>query len=149
MLITNKELEMNENYDFLKSLDRGKLLYPRKRIVYAVMQNFCVIQKLINEHEKEFSRLKNLRQTVTSITLNCLSTEELYSYNDYCEMGHDMKCSYKKIVWSSTNALLNNYCKKLNENIHEQILKKRSEKQKKSENTKKPEVRKLQTLLAK
>ena len=51
------------------------------------------------------------------ITLDVLAYDELLFRIDSCGDGHIIEKIEKMIVWSSSNALLNNFCNKENDNI--------------------------------
>ena len=51
------------------------------------------------------------------ITLDILANNELLFHVDSCGECHSIEKIEKMIVWSFSNALLNNFCSKENDNI--------------------------------
>jgi hypothetical protein len=115
--LLDKELDLNINYNFLKNIDRGRLMFPREHIVNAVLYNYIVINKLCFKHELEFLRKQNHRHIATATTITVLDDGNMLQTDDLCANSHSVDSILKKVVWVSTNILLNNFCKKKNEDV--------------------------------
>ena len=57
---------------------------------------------------------RNQRKLAMHIALNVLADYELLFDVDTCDEGHSIEKIQRMFVWSSTNALLNNFCSKEN-----------------------------------
>ncbi|KAH8031580.1 hypothetical protein HPB51_019201 [Rhipicephalus microplus] len=104
----------NRMYSLLKEIDRGGLVYPAMPAVNVVAHNYVVVEKL--SKCAEFLKVQNQRQVATELTLQLLSDEEPSDF-DVCEKGHASEVVLKYILWCSTNILLKNFCRRLNNNV--------------------------------
>ena len=107
-LTIDKELATGPQFDLISDFDRGGLKYPTVDIVNILVHNFIIIKKLISDFENEFLKQTNQRQIASQITINVLSTKEMYIAT--CEDHSDRKVM-TFIISASTNTLLKNYCK--------------------------------------
>ena len=57
--------------------------------------------------------------------LNALADNELLFNVDNCDEGHKIEKIQSKLVWSSTNVLLNNFCSQENNDITRNNLRKK------------------------
>ena len=98
-----------------QGIDKGSLLYPNDVTTNLVLYNYIVINKLV----KNPSLLHSLNQRKLSmhITLDVLANDELLFHVNSCGEGPSIEKIEKMIVWSFSNALLNNFCNKENDNI--------------------------------
>ncbi|KAH9375571.1 hypothetical protein HPB48_009423 [Haemaphysalis longicornis] len=101
----------NHMYSLVKEIDRGGLVYPAMPAVNAVAHNYVVVEEL--SKCAEFLKVQNQRQVATELTLQLLSDEEPSDF-DVCEKGHPSEVVLKYILWCSTNVLLKNFCRRLN-----------------------------------
>ncbi|KAH9377901.1 hypothetical protein HPB48_000064 [Haemaphysalis longicornis] len=132
-LTLNKEISVSvgdKHYDLIRSMDRGGLVQPAMSVVNAVAHNYAVVEQL--SQNEVFLKLSNQRQVVINLTVELLTNDESSDF-DTCEDGHTSEVVLKYVLWCSTNILLKNFCRKMNDGI----LKAHSDAQKK---------RKLQTL---
>lgn len=67
------------------------------------------VSKLCGDFEAEFLKLRNQREVVCNITINKISSLELLWEPDFCTNGPSAESVCKKLLWVSTNILLNNY----------------------------------------
>ena len=68
----------------------------------------------------------NQRRLSMYITLDVLANDKLLFHVDSCGEDHIIEKIEKMIVWSSSNALLNHFCSKENDNItYKKLSKKR------------------------
>lgn len=103
-----------DHYHLVREIDRGGLIFPAMFAVNAVTHNYVVVEQL--SKKSEFLRCPNQRRLVTELTLELLSDEDLSDF-DACEDGHTAELVLKHVLWSSTNILLKNFCRKLNDNV--------------------------------
>lgn len=132
-LTLNKEISVSvadKHYDLIRSMDRGGLVHPAMSVVNAVAHNYAVVEQL--SQNEVFLKLSNQRQVVTNLTVELLTNDESSDF-DTCDDGHTSEVVLKYVLWCSTNILLKNFCRRMNDDI----LKAHSDAQKK---------RKLQTL---
>ncbi|KAL3183169.1 hypothetical protein MRX96_006938 [Rhipicephalus microplus] len=132
-LTLNKEISVSvadKHYDLIRSMDRGGLVHPAMSVVNAVAHNYAVVEQL--SQNEVFLKLSNQRQVVTNLTVELLTNDESSDF-DTCDDGHTSEVVLKYVLWCSTNILLKNFCRRMND----YILKAHSDAQKK---------RKLQTL---
>ena len=107
--------EIPEINSYFQGINRGSLLYPNDIITNFVLFNYVVIDKLIKNNSFLYSL--NQRKLAMHITLNALADNELLFNVDTCDKGHNLEKIQRMFVWSSTNALLNNFCSRENNNI--------------------------------
>ena len=111
----DKVEEIPEINSYFKGINRGSLLYPNDTTTNFVLYNYVVIGKLIKNHS--FLHSVNQRKLAMHITLNILADHELLFNVDTCDEGHNIEKIEKMFILSSTNALLNNFCSRENDNI--------------------------------
>ena len=130
-LITRTESveEIAESYNYLQGINRGSLLQPNDITTNVVLYNYAVVSKLTKE--SSFLHSQNQRKIAMLITFNILADYDLLFQVDSCDEGHNMEKIERMILWSSSNALLNNFCAKENINI---AIKKSLSKKKKTTN---------------
>ena len=92
---------------YFQEINRGYFLCPNDRPKKFVLYKCVVMGKLI----KNLSFLHSITQKKLSmhIALNVLADYELLFNVDTCDEGHNIEEIKRVFVWSSTNALLNNY----------------------------------------
>ncbi|KAH7953124.1 hypothetical protein HPB49_004983 [Dermacentor silvarum] len=103
----------NEHYGLVKQLDRG-LVYPSMFALNAVAHSYVVVEQLATE--PALLMMPEQRQVVTKMTLQLLASEEQSDF-DTCENGHTVELVLKHILRCSTNILLKNFCRKLNDKL--------------------------------
>ncbi|KAH7946490.1 hypothetical protein HPB51_028526 [Rhipicephalus microplus] len=101
-------------YSLVKEIDRGGLVYPEMPAVNAVAHNYVVVEKL--SKCAEFLKVQNQRQVATELTLQLLSDEEPSDF-DVCEKELASEVVLNYILWCSTNILLKNFCRRLNNKV--------------------------------
>ncbi|XP_077544212.1 uncharacterized protein LOC144156208 [Haemaphysalis longicornis] len=132
-LTLNKESSVSvadKHYDLIRSMDRGGLVHPAMSVVNAVAHNYAIVEQL--SQNEVFLKLSNQRQVVTNLTVERLTNDESSDF-DTCDDGPTSEVVLKYVLWCSTNILLKNFCRRMND----EFLKAHSDAQKK---------RKLQTL---
>ena len=107
--------EIPEINTYFQGINRRSLLYPNDTTTNFVLYNYVVIDKLIRNNY--FLHSLNQRKLAMHITLNVLADNELLFNVDTCDEGHNIEKIQRMFVWSATNALLNNFCSKENNNI--------------------------------
>ena len=108
---------------YFREINRGSLLYPNDTTTDLVMCIYVVIDKLIKHYSFLYS--ENQRKLGMHITLNVLADYELLFNVDTCDEGHSIEKIQRTFVWSSTNALLNNFSFKENNIKNNELNKKR------------------------
>lgn len=134
----------DEDYSYLKNIDRGGLCYPQENIVNIVYINYLIVQLLSTKFENDFVKEPNQRNIACSLTYRHALNRELIE-DKMCPNNHINEDVILKIIWSSTNIFLNNYCKKKNDLNNVKKVKNISEAS--SANDSKIKKRKLSTLL--
>ncbi|KAH7974758.1 hypothetical protein HPB49_019200 [Dermacentor silvarum] len=104
----------NEHYGLVKQLDRAGLVYPSMFALNAVAHSYVVVEQLATE--PALLMMPEQRQVVTKMTLQLLASEEQSDF-DTCENGHTVELVLKHILRCSTNILLKNFCRKLNDKL--------------------------------
>ncbi|KAH8033266.1 hypothetical protein HPB51_008665 [Rhipicephalus microplus] len=104
----------NRMYSLIKEIDRGGLVYPAMPAVNAVAHNYVVVEELFKC--PEFLKVQNQCQVATELTLQLLSDKKPSDF-DVCEKGHASEVVLKYILWCSTNVLLKNFCRRLNNKV--------------------------------
>ena len=118
--------EISEINSYFQVINRGSLLYPNDTTINFVLYNFVVIDKLEKNHS--FLHSVNQRKLAMHIILNVLADYELLFNVDTCDEDYNIEKIQRMFVWSSTNALLNNFCNREN-NITSYKLSKTKEKE--------------------
>lgn len=80
----------------------------------AVAHSYVVVEQLATE--PALLMMPEQRQVVTKMTLQLLASEEQSDF-DTCENGHTVELVLKHILRCSTNILLKNFCRKLNDKL--------------------------------
>ena len=113
MLLIEKPLDIDA-MKFTVHLDRGGLKYPQKLVVDLVLLNSAVISKLTSEqYINFFLNETNQRNVALNVTKNVLVSNEFNFWND-CQNNHKAQTLVDMILYTSTNCLLNNFCKNKN-----------------------------------
>lgn len=118
-LVLDKHLNfanLEENFNFIKNVDRGGLLYPHSDLVNVIMLNYITINKLIStNHENKFLKCKAQRELVICLTLNTVEEHDFFLSEFYCpSLKHTDFNILRLLIKTSTNIFLNNYMKKKN-----------------------------------
>lgn len=115
--VIQKEFICGLDHALIQGLDRGKLLYPQDIVVKTISYNYIIIQKLCNDFEAEFLKFFNQRHVAVSLTMDILLDTCVFEPEERCENGHLFQEYFKKIIRSSTNTFLNNFCKRKNDSL--------------------------------
>lgn len=108
----NSGEDVLENHSYIAGINRGSLIYPDSVTANMVMYNYIVIQKLVQL--PAFRNAVSQRNVATQLTLSALTDADLLFASDMCDNGHSTEKIEYMVVYSSTNAILNNYCNKVN-----------------------------------
>ena len=114
-LLSGRDDMLPDINSYFQGINRGPQLYPNDVTTNFVLYNYIVINKL--EKNPSFLHLMNQRKLSMYITLDVLANDELLFHVDSFGEGHSIEKIEKMIIWSSSNALLNNFCSKENDNI--------------------------------
>lgn len=115
---SDRQLLSEDDFNLIKVTDRGGLLYPTEVITNAVVHTYIVVQKLISKkYEETFMKVGNQRHLVIKLVEDILVSKEVSLCFDCCLKGHDFYPILITVIRSSTNSLLNNYCKLKNDNV--------------------------------
>uniref|UniRef100_L7M0C7 Uncharacterized protein n=1 Tax=Rhipicephalus pulchellus TaxID=72859 RepID=L7M0C7_RHIPC len=104
----------HEHYALVKQLDRGGLVYPSMFALNAVAYSYVVVEQLATL--PTLLVVPEQRQIVTKLTLQLLASE-VQSDLDTCDNGHTSELVLKHILRCSSNVLLKNFCRKLNDKL--------------------------------
>ena len=114
--VSGRDDMLPDIYSYFQVINRRSLLYPNDVRTNLVLYNYIVINKLVKN--PSFLHSINQRKLSMYITFDVLAIDELLFHVDSCSEGHSIeKIEKKMIVWSSSNALLNNFCSKENDNM--------------------------------
>lgn len=114
-LVTCADGEIPDSHNYIDAVSRGSLMHPDAITTNVVMYNYIIINKLTRH--PHFLQTVNQRKVANKITLNALADDDGYFPVDSCDAGHSAERIVHMIVWASTNALINNYCSKENNNL--------------------------------
>ena len=114
-LVSRRDDMLPDINSYFHRINRGSLLYPNDVTTNLVLYNYIVINKLVKN--PSFLHSMNQRKLSMYITLDVLANDEFLFHVDSCDEGHSIEKIEKMIVWSSSNALLNNFCSRENDNI--------------------------------
>lgn len=109
--------DLPDRNSYIKGITRGSLLYPDERVVNIVMYNYIAVNKLTEN--PDFTHSLNQRNVATEITMKILAYNDVFLSMNSCSNEHSIDKVQKMIVWASTNALLNNFCRKENDLLHQ------------------------------
>ncbi|KAH9382582.1 hypothetical protein HPB48_010344 [Haemaphysalis longicornis] len=93
--------------------------------VNDVAHNYVVFEEL--SKRPEFLNVPNQRQLVTELTSELLNDDDSSDFDD-CEQGHKSEVVLKHVLWCSTNILLKNFCRVLNDKVQDENNKSRKRK---------------------
>ena len=112
-LTIDKQLVCEDSlYSLIASADRGALKYPMLEIVIIVHYCYNLIKKILSSDlEKEFLQIVNQRLYIVNLAFKQLNDTEVFHSIVACNV-HDSDIIKRKILFSTTNILLNNYVKK-------------------------------------
>ena len=114
-LVSGRDDMLPDINRYFQGINRGSLLYPNDVTTNLVLYNYIVINKLVKN--PSFLHSMNQRKLSMYMTLGVLANDELLFHVDSCGECHSIEKIEKMIVWSSSNALLNNFYSKENDNI--------------------------------
>ena len=106
-LVSGRDDMLPDINSYFQGINRGSLLYPNDVTTNLLLCNYIVINKLVKN--PFFLHSMNQRKLSMYITLDVLANDELLFHVDSCGEGHSIEKNRKMIVWSSSNALLNNF----------------------------------------
>ena len=115
-IIYNDEFIVEDNFTLIKSLSRGKLLYPRDVIVRIVLYAYIIFNKILNDFEETFLIVHNKRAFLTKYILKFLSDNEHLHIDHKCNI-HPIVHIAKIVLTCTVNTLLKNYCGKSNDRL--------------------------------
>lgn len=72
-LVYPEEMAVEDNYNLIKNLSRGKLLFPKEFAVQTVCFSYILFNKIISEFEEDFSFICNKRQFLIHFTFQYIS----------------------------------------------------------------------------
>ena len=111
-LVSGRDDMLPDINSYFQGINRGSLLYPNDITTNLVLYNYIIINKLVKN--PSFLHSINQRKLSMDITLDVLANDELLFHVDSCGEGHSIE---EMILWSSSNALLNHFFNKENDNI--------------------------------
>lgn len=116
MVLDKEALAEGYNSTLITNMDRGGLLYPHTDLVNAVMYNYITVQKLIEgSREAEFLSHGNQRELVINLTVDIVKRLGFFLPHFSCTNGHFKESILSQLLLVSTNIILNDYVKKMNE----------------------------------
>lgn len=92
---------LSDNHSYIYRISRGALLYPEYAVVYIIMYNYLVINKL-TQHPK-FIKSLHPRNIATEITLNVILDNDAFLFMNNCDDGHRIDKIQKMLLWALTN----------------------------------------------
>lgn len=112
MLDDNIEVEGGE---LVKAMTRGGLKFPQPAIVNAVLTAEIVLEKLRSkQHATQFHALPNQKEALLALTLDVINDGVDF---DVCENGHTPQVVMHYVLSAAANTLLNNLCKRKNDQL--------------------------------
>ncbi|XP_054720810.1 uncharacterized protein LOC129230437 [Uloborus diversus] len=84
-MLTDKEMNVDVNCQFIRNCNRGGLLYPSEFITNVVLHVYIVTQNLISEkYELQFLKVINQRNLVMKIVKNILIGKDMWDFPVFC-----------------------------------------------------------------
>lgn len=100
---------------YIEALDRGGLMWPSQILVDIVAKVYMIFQVLLSEHyEKKFVSLPHHKEIAIHLCVDAIRPE--IACDSVCECSRSSIDVYRQCIARMCNILLNNYCKKLNDN---------------------------------
>lgn len=115
-IIYNDEFIVEDNFTLIKSLSRGKLLYPQEVIVRVVLYAFVIFNKILDEFEESFLTVHNKRAFLTQYILKFILENGHLPVDHKCTI-HTIVHIAKIVITCTANTLLKNYCGKSNDRL--------------------------------
>jgi len=99
---------------YTSALDRGGLTWPNQTLVDVVVKIFMIFQRLLStKYEKQFVNMPKHKALAIYLCMEMLKLQP--GMDSKCECGRSQMNLYKLCAVKMTNILLNNYCKRLND----------------------------------
>lgn len=115
-LVSSEDLLVEDSYNLIKNLSRGGLSYPKETVSHLVMLEYIIFTKLLKHHEEQFLIILNKHLFLCELVLKYITRENHLQNFVGCE-NHSEKDIACLIIKCTSNTLLNNYCKKNNDQL--------------------------------
>lgn len=115
-LVCSKNLLVEDSYSLIKNLSRGGLLFPKETVSHIVLLEYIIFNKLLEHYEEEFLTVLNKRLFLCRLVLQYITEEHHLKNFVGCESHAEKDIAYL-IIKCTSNTLLNNYCKKNNDQL--------------------------------
>lgn len=115
-LIYKDEFVIEDNFNLIKSLSRGKLLYPKEAIVQIVLYAYIIFNKILKDFEETFLSVHNKRTFLTRYILKFLLENGHLNDGEICNI-HAIDGIAKIVITCTVNTLMKNYCGKTNDRL--------------------------------
>lgn len=115
-LVCSEDLLVEDSYSLIRNLSRGGLSYPKESVSHLVMLEYIIFTKLLKHHEEQFLTILNKRMLLCGLVLKYITGEHYLQNFAGCESHAEKDIAYL-IIKCTSNTLLNNYCKKINDQL--------------------------------
>lgn len=115
-LVCSEDLLVEDSYSLIRNLSRGGLSYPKETVSHLVMLEYIIFTKLLKHHEEQFLTILNKRIFLCGLVLKYITAEDCLQNFVGCESHAEKDIAYL-IIKCTSNTLLNNYCKKINDQV--------------------------------
>lgn len=113
-LMLDDDIEV-EGGELIKSMTRGGLKFPQPAVVNAVVTAEIVLDKLRSEeHATKFHAVPNQKEALSALTHDVINDNVDF---DMCENGHNPQLVMHYVLSAAANTLLNNLCKRKNDQL--------------------------------
>lgn len=108
----------NEEYSYLKELDRGGLKYPTAFVVDVLSMCFLIFKEIVSKnYESEFKKCNNQFSIFVKLSMLGIEISDIIPISN-CPKCHACILSFvHQILKTFSNVCLSNYVKQCNDNI--------------------------------
>lgn len=118
-LHTNKEIEVEDYcYEFIKDLDRGKLLYPTEFVIFSVSVVWHVMSEIIKNYNIYFIQSGKQLSVLSKISCIKLNRANHIPFHDVCFCNSNLQTKLENVILICSKILINNFIKAANDDLN-------------------------------
>lgn len=116
-LQTDKEVAVDPSFDFVKELDRGKLILPSEYVVAIVAVVHFLMSEIVANFDFKSKFLSSRNQLASLYKLSIIFIEWINTipFQDECMCGVTLKKKLEKVCLIACKIFINNFVKYLND----------------------------------
>lgn len=119
----DKEVTVEGSYDFLKDMDKGKLILPTESVVMTVAIVWFVMTKIMRNYRDIF--MVRGKQLSVLYKLSCIFLKRIHFSDDVCSCNEDLYAKLENICLISCKIFISNFVQSINDSISNNVANKR------------------------